>query len=95
MLEEFTAQGTSQVTARGFVYALASISEPRIGNAGVTQVADSGSGSGTGSYSTLLDGLSLNTEYVLRSYAVNDGASTYSPVQNFYTNQAPTIASHG
>jgi hypothetical protein len=93
LLEDFTAQGTSQVTARGFVYALASVSEPRTGNAGVTQVADSGSG--TGSYSTLLDGLSPNTEYVLRSYAVNDGASTYSPVQNFYTNQAPTIASHG
>ena len=84
---EFAGQATSPVTARGFVYALASVSGPRIGDAGVTQVA---SGSGTGSYSKLLSGLSPNTAYVVRSYAVNSGGTTYSPVQNFSTNGLPT-----
>ena len=59
----------------------------------MTQVADSGSG--TGSYSKLLSGLSPNTAYVVRSYAVNSGGTTYSPVQSFSTNQAPAIVSQG
>ena len=93
LLGEVVSQGNSPVTARGFVYALASVSDPKIGDAGVTQVAVSGSG--LGSYSQLLSGLTPNTAYVFRAYVVNGEGTTYSSAQNFSTNLPPVITSHG
>ena len=93
LLGEVVSEGNSPVTARGFVYALASVSDPKIGDAGVTQVADSGSG--LGSYSQLLSGLTPNTAYVFRAYVVNGEGTTYSSAQNFSTNLPPVITSHG
>ena len=90
---EVVSEGNSPVTARGFVYALASVSDPKIGDAGVTQVAVSGSG--LGSYSQLLSGLTPNTAYVFRAYVVNGEGTTYSSAQNFSTNLPPVIISHG
>jgi len=90
---EVTSQGNSPVTARGFVYALASVSEPKIGDAGVTQVAVSGSG--LGSYSQLLSGLTPNTAYVFRAYVVNGQGTTYSSAENFSTNLPPVVLSEG
>jgi len=90
---EVTSQGNSPVIARGFVYALASVSEPKIGDAGVTQVAVSGSG--LGSYSQLLSGLTPNTAYVFRAYVVNGEGTTYSAPANLSTNLPPVITSGG
>ena len=65
LLGEVVSEGLSPVTSRGFVYALATVTDPEIGDAGVTQVTDNGSG--LGSYSALLSGLTPNTAYVFRA----------------------------
>ncbi|MFM8981948.1 MAG: choice-of-anchor D domain-containing protein, partial [Spartobacteria bacterium] len=93
LLGEVAGEGKSPVTARGFVYALASIADPEIGDAGVTQVADNGSG--LGSYSKLLSGLTPNTAYVFRAYVINEEGTTYSSAQNVSTNLAPVIIRTG
>ena len=93
LLGELSSEGNSPVTARGFVYALASVSDPKIGDAGVTQLADSGSG--LGSYSQLLSGLTPNTAYVFRSYVVNGEGTAYSSAEIFSTNLPPVITSDG
>jgi hypothetical protein len=90
---EVVRQGSSPVTGRGFVYALATVTELEIGNAGVTQVVDSGSGIGT--YSAALSGLTPNTAYVFRAYAIDQGGTTYSAAANFSTNLPPVIISDG
>ena len=61
------------VSARGFVYALASQStSPTVGGANVTNIS---SGSGTGLFSTTVSGLLPGENYVFRSY-VTDGTGT-------------------
>ena len=90
---EVVTEGISPVTARGFVHALASISDPEIGAAGVTQAVDSGSGVGT--FSTVLSGLTPDTDYVFRVYAIDEDGTTYSPVATFSTNLQPVITSNG
>ena len=90
---EVVMEGQSPVIGRGFVYALAAVTNPKIGDPGVTQVADSGSG--LGSYSTTLSGLASNTAYVLKSYVTDSDGTTYSATMRFSTNVAPVITSHG
>ena len=93
LLGEVVSEGTTPVTGRGFVYALATVTDPKIGDAGVTQVVDSGSGIGT--YTTLLTGLTPNTAYVFRAYAVDEAGTTYGAAVNFSTNLPPVIISNG
>jgi alpha-tubulin suppressor-like RCC1 family protein len=93
LLGEVVREGNSPVTARGFVYALASVTDPEIGDVGVTQVTDSGSG--LGSYSKLLSGLTPNTAYVFRAYVINDEGTTYGSLEDFSTNLPPVIISDG
>ncbi len=93
LLGEVVSEGLSPVTSRGFVYALATVTDPEIGDAGVTQVADNGSG--LGSYSALLSGLTPNTAYVFRAYVVNGESTNYGALENFSTNLPPVIISDG
>ncbi|MEY4244334.1 MAG: hypothetical protein RLZZ245_1919, partial [Verrucomicrobiota bacterium] len=90
---EVVSEGKSPVTERGFVYALAAISEPKVGDAGVIQLVDAGSG--VGSFSVVLNGLMPNTAYILRSYAINEDGPIYSSGVSFSTNLPPIIISDG
>ena len=78
----------SVVTARGVVYAEVGINDdPRIGGAGVTQVVGAG---GYGLALTEVTGLTPNTEYCFRVYAVNSVALVYS-VTGTFTSGAPVL----
>jgi len=93
LLGEVTGEGLSAVTERGFVYGLAIIGDPEIGATGVTRVVDGGSGLGT--FTKVLSGLTPNTAYVFRSYVINSEGTTYSAAANFSTNLPPVIISNG
>ncbi|MBB5395746.1 S-layer family protein [Mucilaginibacter sp. AK015] len=69
------------VTARGVVYS-SSNATPTIGAGGVTQAAN---GSGTGSFSASVTGLSASTTYYVRSYATSGAGTTYGAVTSFST----------
>lgn len=64
-----TSDSGSSVTERGFVYSLTS--NPTTSNTKVV------SGSGTGIFSQLISGLSSNTTYYVRAYAINAGGTAY------------------
>lgn len=72
-----TADGGASVTARGVVYGTATA--PTLANSVVT------TGSGTGSYTSALTGLSVNTRYYYRAYATNSVNTSYGSESNFYT----------
>ncbi|MCH7407619.1 MBG domain-containing protein, partial [Belliella aquatica] len=76
-----TSDGGSSVTARGFVYS-STDNTPTIGETGVTQVAD---GTGIGSFSEALTGLSSSTTYHYQAYATNSVGTTYGGVESFTT----------
>jgi hypothetical protein len=73
--------GNRPVTERGWVYS-SSNTDPLIGGASVTQVT---SGSGTGSYTSGITGLSQNVRYYLKSYAIMRGVTVYSAVRSFWS----------
>jgi hypothetical protein len=75
-----TADGGSAITGRGVVYGLNP--NPRIGGAGVTQVAATGT---TGTFSSSLTGLSASTPYYVAAYATNAVGTTYASDENFTT----------
>ncbi|PWG05953.1 LamG-like jellyroll fold domain-containing protein [Polaribacter aquimarinus] len=68
-------------TARGFVFS-SSNQFPIIGGTNVTQVA---SGSGSGSFSETITGLSENTTYYYRAYGTNVEGTDYGQVLSFST----------
>jgi hypothetical protein len=72
-----TADGGATVTARGVVYGTATA--PTLANSVVT------TGSGTGSYTSSLSGLAVNTRYYYRAYATNSVNTAYGSEANFYT----------
>jgi hypothetical protein len=76
---EVTNQGGSTVTDRGIVYSTKN-SNPKIGAEGVTKWQI---GSGTGSYSQALTGLSGVTKYFYRAYATNSSGTSYGEVKTF------------
>lgn len=80
-----TADGGQSVTARGVCYS--TYSNPTISNSKVA------SGSGTGSFSCTLTGLTAGKTYYVRAYATNSKGTAYGNEFTFTTTayQAPTV----
>ena len=78
-----TGDGGATVTARGFVYGT---SENSLTN-------NVQSGSGTGSYTKALTGLSHSTTYYYKAYATNAAGTSYGEIRQFATEaiNAPTV----
>jgi hypothetical protein len=81
-----TADGGATVTGRGVVYSSTNTT-PTIGGNGVTQSAN---GTGTGTFSASISGLTAGTAYSVRAYATNSVGTSYGSTQTF-TTSAPTI----
>lgn len=79
-----TADGGAAVTERGLYFGTSS--NPEI--SGVKKV----SGSGTGSFSETVTGLSPNTKYYVKAYAVNSKGIGYGGEQTFTTLPDPAVA---
>lgn len=77
--------GSPEYTEKGFCYSTSS-SNPTINN---TKIPVSGSGSGNYSYN--LSGLSYNTTYYYRAYAIQNGTTIYGSVVNFNTGYTATV----
>ena len=83
-----TGDGGVEVTERGFVYAATSAnSDPLVGGTDVNKVADASGG--TGSFSAALNGLTANTGYSLKAYAINGQGTSYSSLVTFATLPTP------
>ena len=78
---EVVADGGQSVSERGFVYSSVDAT-PEIDEGNVTKVT---SGSGTGSYTSDLTGLTSNTTYYVQGYAINSVGTSYGGVQSFTT----------
>lgn len=77
-----TDDGGSNVTQRGVVWSTEP--SPTVDScAGKTD-----DGSGTGSFSSQLDGLSPATEYYVRAYATNSQGTSYGPQESFSTQKS-------
>jgi len=74
----FTAAGTSTVTARGVVWS--TTTNPTI--ALTTKTVD---GTGTGTFVSSITGLTANTTYYVRAYATNSSGTAYGNQQTFTT----------
>ena len=72
-----TNQGTSAVNARGVCWSTSQ--NPTIANSKTTD------GSGTGSFTSTLTGLTTNTTYYVRAYATNATGTAYGNQQSFTT----------
>jgi len=81
-----TQQGGSAVIVRGLVWNIRS-GATLDDNWGFTE-----NGSGTGTFTASLSGLSTNTTYYVRAYAVNDDGIVYGDEKTFTTlDQAPVV----
>jgi hypothetical protein len=76
-----TADGGDAVTDRGVVYS-STTTTPTIGGAGVTQDAN---GTGMGSFSKTIAGLTPGTAYTVRAYAINSAGTSYGSPVSFTT----------
>ncbi len=82
-----TSDGGSSVTARGVCYGTADA--PAIGGTGVVCTTD---GTGTGSFTSSLTGLTASTSYHIRAYATNANGTAYGSDLTFKTAcTTPTI----
>ena len=79
---DVTANGGASVTERGVVYS-STDATPTIGESGVTKDAN---GTGTGTFSKSITGLSGNTTYYVCAYATNSAGTSYGTVVSFTTN---------
>ena len=87
---QVTSAGTGSVTDRGIVYS-SSNSSPTIGNGTQVQI-----GTGLGSYSTTVSGLSNGETYYVRAYATSSGGTSYGGVKQFTTlSESPPTVSTG
>ncbi len=79
--------GGATVSERGVVYSVtATNSNPEIGGTGVTK---DDNGSGTGSFSESISGLSAGTAYSVKAYAINSAGTSYGEVKTFTTLISP------
>ena len=83
-----TADGGASVTARGVVWS----TSPSPTVALSTKTAD---GTGTGSYTSSITGLSLNTTYYVRAYATTAAGTSYGTEMSFTTLQVAPSISYG
>ncbi|NCA78412.1 MAG: hypothetical protein EOM90_18940 [Alphaproteobacteria bacterium] len=72
-----TAQGSSSVTARGICWSTSS--NPTASDSHTTD------GSGTGSFTSNITGLTANTPYYVRAYAANSAGTSYGGQVSFTT----------
>ena len=85
-----TGDGNSTLTERGFVYALSSVVNPVIDGVGVTKVTNEVAE--VGLYTNTITGLTANTGYSVRAYAINGQGTNYSSSAVFTTLQVnPTF----
>lgn len=73
-----TGDGGTSVTSRGFCYST-TVASPTLANSSIA------AGSGTGSYSSTLTGLTASTLYYLTAYATNSVGTSYSTPISFNT----------
>jgi len=76
-----TSDGGATVTARGVCWSISS--NPTTSDSHTTD------GSGTGSYSSSITGLSCETTYYVRAYATNSASTAYGSQVSFTTSQCP------
>jgi len=76
--------GAPPITERGVVYAVTTTNaDPLIGGVGVTKLVTSGT---TGVFTAAVTGLTANTGYSFKAYAINSTGTTYTaPVATFST----------
>ena len=74
-----TSQGTSAVSARGICWSISA--NPSTSDAHTTD------SSGTGNFTSNLTGLTPNTPYYVRAYAINSAGTGYGNQQSFTTQQ--------
>ncbi|MFC6997177.1 cadherin-like beta sandwich domain-containing protein [Rufibacter roseus] len=88
---DVTLNGGAKVTERGVVYvASATAVEPTIGTAG--HIQDANSSAGEGAFTEVISGLTPNTKYYVRAYAVNSAGTSYGQVEEFTTTVASANA---
>ena len=80
-----TSDGNAAVTERGVCYSISS--SPTTSN---TKLAI---GSGTGSFNSVISGLTANTTYYVRAYAINSQGTAYGNEQSYKTNIVFSLAS--
>ena len=82
-----TADGGSPITARGVVWSTSS-------NPTIPSASSTSNGTGTGSFTSNITGLSAGTLYFVRSYATNSAGTSYGTQVSFTTLAAssPTIS---
>ncbi len=81
---EVTDDGAATITERGFIYSpTAANSNPMVGDSGVIQVIDAGVG--LGPLSANISGLTANTGYTFKAYAINSAGTAYSTPYAFFT----------
>ena len=81
-----SSDGGVAVTERGVVYS-ATNPTPTIGGTGVTQDAN---GSGTGTFSEAIAGMTIATHYYYQAYAINTQGTSYGGVLEFTTRNSVT-----
>jgi uncharacterized protein (TIGR02145 family) len=79
-----TSDGDSPITARGVCWS--TTNNPTISN------SKTNDGTGAGSFTSAINGLTANTKYYIRAYATNSAGTAYSNEESFTTQQAGTMA---
>ncbi|WP_158607328.1 MBG domain-containing protein [Rhodohalobacter sp. SW132] len=85
---DVTDDGGNSVTERGFVYG--TNITPEIGDGRSTRLQVGG---GTGSFSEAITGLTAETTYYVRAYAINGEGTSYGGEQSFTTESAGVLLS--
>jgi len=81
-----SSDGGSAVSARGVIWGTSN-------NLTITMSTKTNDGNGTGAYTSLITGLSFNTTYYVRAYAINGIGTAYGFIESFRTGNinAPTV----
>ncbi|MBP9995288.1 MAG: hypothetical protein KBT67_10230 [bacterium] len=78
-----TSNGSVAVTARGVCWSTSP--NPTVSDSHTSD------GSGTGSFTSSITGLTANTTYYVRAYATNSAGTSYGEQKNFTTQTTPTV----